>query len=131
MQETPETMVRMQEIIERSAATAGAALARDFIGGGWMMSAREFVDFWGESRMAAIATRSPAGSVHIAPLDPKLVDGRFYVPTFRDSQRLRDHRAHPRCAITSWDGPYRAVIVYGEAHEEPPPAKAISRWRRW
>jgi len=55
--------------------------------------------------------------VHAAPLEPRLIDGKFYIPTFPDSQRLRDHRARARCAIVSWDGPYRAVIVYGVARE--------------
>ena len=50
-------------------------------------------------------------------MDPKLVDGKFYLPTFPDSQRLRDHRVNPRCAIAAWDGPYRAVIIYGTARE--------------
>ena len=45
------------------------------------------------------------------------MDGKFYVPTFPDSQRLKDHRANPRCAISSWEDHYRAVIVYGLAQE--------------
>jgi hypothetical protein len=116
MRETPETMTELQAIIDRSARTAGPAIARNFIGGGWRMSAEEFVAFWGEERMASISTVSRKGNVHVAPLDLKLIDGTFYVSTFPDSLRLRDHRANPRCAITSWDGPYRAVIVYGNAN---------------
>ncbi len=115
MRETPETMAELQAIIDRSARTAGPAIARNFIGGGWRMSAEEFVAFWGDERMASISTVSSKGNVHVAPLDLKLIDGKFYAPTFPDSQRLRDHRANPRCAVTSWDGPYRAVIVYGIA----------------
>lgn len=69
--------------------------------------------------MASISTVSPKGEVHVAPLEPRLVDGKFYIPTFPDSARLRDHRANPRCAIAAWDGPYRAVIVYGIAREVP------------
>ena len=67
--------------------------------------------------MASISSSSGTGRVHVAPLEPKLVDGRFLIPTFPDSQRLKDHRANPRCAILSWDGPYRAAIVYGLARE--------------
>jgi hypothetical protein len=112
-----ESLRRLQEIIDRSAATAGAAVQRNFIGGGWAMSAEEFVAFWDRGPMASISTVSARADVHVAPLEPRLVDGRFYIPTFPDSQRLRDHRASPRCAIAAWDGPYRAVIVYGIARE--------------
>jgi hypothetical protein len=115
MDETPATMAELQEIIERSARTAGPAIAMNFIGGGWQMSAEEFVAFWGEERMSTVSTVSSKGAVHAAPLEVRLVDGKFQCTAFVDSQRLRDHRAHPRCAITSWDGPYRAVIVYGTA----------------
>ncbi|MEX1255721.1 MAG: pyridoxamine 5'-phosphate oxidase family protein [Dehalococcoidia bacterium] len=117
MNETPETLRWLQAIIDRSAATAGSAIKRNFIGGGWSMSAEEFVTFWRAERMASISTVSASGDVHVAPLDLRLIDGRFYVPTFPDSQRLRDHRSNPRCAIASWDGPYRATIVYGIASE--------------
>jgi Pyridoxamine 5'-phosphate oxidase len=115
MHETPETVAELQAIIDRSARTAGPAIAMNFIGGGWQMSAEEFIAFWGEERMATISTASGKGAVHAAPLEVRLIDGKFHATGFADSQRLRDHRANPRCAITSWDGPYRAVIVYGVA----------------
>ncbi|MBI2759826.1 MAG: pyridoxamine 5'-phosphate oxidase family protein [Chloroflexi bacterium] len=117
MNESPETLTKLQEIIDRSAATAGAAIKSHFIGGGWSMSSEEFVAFWGSGRMATVSTVSADGKVHAAPLEIGLVDGTFSIPTFADTQRLRDHRANPRCTITSWDNPYRAVIVYGAAQE--------------
>lgn len=117
MNESPETLRWLQQIIDESARSAGPAIKRNFIGGGWAMSAEEFVAFWDSGPMASLSTVSTDGQVHVAPLEPKLVDGRFYLPTFPDSQRLRDHRANARCAIGSWDGPYHAVIVYGTARE--------------
>lgn len=119
MKESAETLRTLQEIIDRSAATAGSAVKRNFIGGGWAMSATEFVSFWEMQPMASISTVSARGQVHVAPLEPRLVDGKFYIPTFPDSARLRDHRVHERCAIAAWDGPYHAVIVYGTAREVP------------
>ncbi len=92
------------------------------------MSAEEFVAFWNCEPMASLATVSSTGDVHVAPLEPRLIDGIFYVPTFPDSQRLKDHRANPRCAIAAWDGPYRAVIVYGTAREvESDPTERAAR----
>ena len=117
MRESHDTLLKLQQVIEWSEATAGDAIRRNFVGSGWTMSAAEFVDFWGEGRMASVSTASGRGQVHAVPLDIHLVDGVFYVPTFPDSRRLRDHRENPRCVITSWDGPYRAVIVIGIANE--------------
>ena len=119
--ESPDTIAWLQEIIDRSAATAGPAIRRGF-SGDWAMSAREFVEFWTEGRMASISTVSVKGDVHVAPLDPAFRGGRFYVLTYNDSQRLKDHLANPRCAISSWDAPYRAVIVYGTVQITSDPA---------
>lgn len=119
MNETAETLRTLQEIIDRSAAMAGSAVKRNFIGGGWAMSAEEFVTFWAQQPMASVSTVSAKAEVHVAPLEPRLVNGKFYIPTFPDSARLRDHRTNPRCAIAAWDGPYQAVIVYGVAREAP------------
>ena len=128
MQESRETLARLQAVLDRSAASAGPAIRRNFIGGGWAMSAAEFVAFWGASRMASVATASRIGTVHAVPLDIHLVDGTFYIPTFPDSRRRQDHQENPRCVITSWDGPYRAVIVYGTAREvtEDPTGRTVA-----
>lgn len=117
MHEQPATVARLEELLERSAVTAGPAIRKNFVGGGWAMSAEEFINFWGEARMASVSTASRSGLVHAVPLDIHLVDGLFYIPTFADSRRVADHRENPRCVITSWDGPYRAVIAYGDARE--------------
>ena len=124
MRETPEKMQELQQTIEASARTAGPAIARNFIGGGWAMSATEFVEFWGDGRMASLSTASSAGSVHAVPLDLTLVDGKFYAPTFPNSIRLRDHRERARCCIVAWDDTYHAVIVYGTARESSAPPVA-------
>lgn len=108
-------MARLQRLIDRSASSAGSAIRRNFVGGGWAMSAAEFVAFWGQSRMASVATADGPGNVHAAPLDVRLLDGVFYIATFPDSRRLHDHLVRPRCAITAWDGPYRAAIIHGDA----------------
>jgi Pyridoxamine 5'-phosphate oxidase len=115
MNESLATLATLQDIIDRSTASAGSAIRRNFIGGGWAMSATEFVAFWGEGRMACVATASRSSTVHAVPLDIHLINGKFYVPTFPDSYRRRDHEDNPRCVITSWDSPYRAVIVRGTA----------------
>ncbi len=83
------------------------------------MTAHEFVAFWAVERMATVSTASQRGSVHAVPMIPHLIDGKFYLPTFANSVRRKDHAERPRCAITSWEDAYRAVIVYGIAREVP------------
>lgn len=117
-------LARLQAVIDRSAATAGPAMLRNFIGPGWRMSAGELAAFFASPRMASVSTTSAAGRVHVAPLEVTLVDGRFRIPTYPDSRRLRDHRANTRCAIASWEDAYHAVIVYGTARELRPDAIA-------
>ncbi len=114
MDESPETIANLQALIDRSYATAGPVIRRGHPPN-WRMSATEFVGFWTEGRMASVSTTSASGAVHVAPFDPTLCNGRFYLRTGRDSERLKDHLANPRCAISSWEGPYRTVVVYGTA----------------
>jgi len=118
MQERTETLARLQEIIDRSIATAGPAIRQNFTGPEWSMSAEELVKFWGAGRVASVSTVSAAGAVHVAPLEITLVDGKFHAPTFANSRRLKDHRENPRCGIAAWEGEaYWAVIAYGTARE--------------
>jgi hypothetical protein len=117
MRESPQTLAKLQGLIDHSVATAGRAIRQNFASADWRMSAIEFVDFWGEARMASISTASRKGLVHAVPLDIHLVDGTFYIPTFPDSRRLQDHRENARCVITSWEDPFRAAIVIGLARE--------------
>jgi hypothetical protein len=116
MHETPETLAKLQAIMDRSVRTAGAAMKEAFGSDDWRMSVEEFVAFWGAERMASIATPSVAGSVHAVALDIRLVDGIFHIPTFGNAVRLADHRANPRCVITSWDDSYHVAVVYGDAN---------------
>lgn len=104
-----------QGLIEESARRAGRAMRENFVHPDWIMSAEEFEAFWSRGPMAAFCTASASGAPHVVPIDPVYEAGVFTMPTFRDAARLRDLRADPRVAIASWDGPYRAVVVYGRA----------------
>ncbi len=110
-----ESLARLRAVIERSARTAGPAVADKFLGGGWQMTAEEFVAFWARGPLAIVSTASRDGRVHSAPIEVSLVDGVFHVPTWSNAKRLDDHLANARCSIAAWDGPDRAVIVYGTA----------------
>ena len=70
VKETPNTLRGLQQIIDASAATAGSALRRNFIGGGWSMSADEFVAFWESGPMASVSTVSAKGRCTWLPWTP-------------------------------------------------------------
>jgi Pyridoxamine 5'-phosphate oxidase len=105
---------QLQRILDESVASAGPALRANFVAPGWVMSAREFIDFWAGGRMAAVATVSARGRPRVAPLEVSWQAGRLHLPAFANSARLRDHRANPDCAITSWNDAWTAVIVNGQ-----------------
>jgi hypothetical protein len=115
MHETPETIAALQALMDRTIATAGSRMKDTFGDPAWRMSAQEFVEFWGAERMASIATASATAAVHAAALDIRLVNGVFHIPTYANALRLADHRANPRCVITSWEDSYRVAVVYGNA----------------
>src|SRR5687768_15055417 len=72
MHESPETTARLQRIMDRSIRTAGPRMKDSFGSPDWRMTVQEFLDFWGNERMASIATASTTGLVHSAALDIRL-----------------------------------------------------------
>lgn len=118
-------MSALQELLDRSAAGAGAALRQNFCHPDWVMSAEEFLDFWKERRMASVATLAARDGIHAAPLEVSFDGARFHVPSFANSSRLRDLRRDSRCAITSWENAWTAVIAYGRADDTALAAGAV------
>ncbi|MBF6599037.1 MAG: pyridoxamine 5'-phosphate oxidase family protein [Dehalococcoidia bacterium] len=129
MDESPRTLAHLQWLIDDSVRVAGAAIRRNFVAPGWTMNAREFVEFWGTERLAVISTASARGLPHAVPVDVRLRDGKFYVATFPNSRRLRDHRERAACVITAFDDTYHAAIVYGQARVVGDDASELSEGR--
>ena len=113
----PEQLAALQAIIDRSRASAGAAVRDTFDREARRMSAAEFVAFWNAVRMKAMATTGRSGAPHIAPVHAEFHAGRLRTTIYENALRRRDLRTNPRVALTTWGPNGAAAIVYGNARE--------------
>ena len=107
----------LQNLIDRSAASAGPAVADSLAWPARQMSAAEFVEFWQSVRLVAMATTGENGAPHIAPVHARLDGSRLRLVIYDNTLRRRDIAANPRVAFTTWRADGAAAIVYGVAHE--------------
>ena len=118
----------LQDILDKSIASAGSAVKATFDREDRRVSAEEMREFWAETRLFAVSTVGENGAPHIAPVHVAMLDdGNLEMAIFEDSVRLRDLRRDPRIAITSWAPDGRIVIVYGRASEVPDTRREVSR----
>jgi len=129
LDETPEAPRGLPQIIDRSAATAGSAIKRNFIGTGWLMSAEEFVAFWGNERIASISTGSAKGDVHVAPLDVRLSTAGSMFPL--SPTRGACGTIAPARAVLSPRGTGHTAPRSSTALRERSPATRPDARRRW
>jgi predicted pyridoxine 5'-phosphate oxidase superfamily flavin-nucleotide-binding protein len=107
----------LQNLIDRSAASAGPAAADSLAYPARQMSAAELVEFWQSVRLVAMATVGENGSPHIAPVHARLDGIRLHLVIYDNTLRRRDIAANPRVAFTTWRADGAAAIVYGVARE--------------
>jgi hypothetical protein len=107
----------LQNLIDRSAASAGPAAADSLAYPARQMRAEEFVEFWESVRLVAMATTGESGGPHIAPLHARLYGVRMHLVIYDNTLRRRDIAANPRVAFTTWRADGAAAIVYGVARE--------------
>ncbi len=107
----------LQNLIDRSAASAGPAAADSLAYPARQMSAAEFVEFWESVRLVAMATTGETGRPHIAPVHARLDGAQLHLVIYDNTLRRRDIAANPRVAFTTWRADGAAAIVYGVARE--------------
>jgi hypothetical protein len=112
-------LTAIQTVLDRSRAGAGRAVLETFDHPERRMDAREFVRFWNEVRLKAMATVGRPGAPHLAPVHAEFRAGRPRSTIYEDAQRRRDLRANPRVAFSTWGPHGAAAIVYGVAREVP------------
>jgi Pyridoxamine 5'-phosphate oxidase len=112
-----ESVQALQELIDRSAASAGPAAADSLAYPARQMRAEEFVEFWESVRLVAMATTGESGGPHIAPVHARLDGVRMHLVIYDNTLRRRDIAANPRVAFTTWRADGAAAIVYGVARE--------------
>ncbi|HET8631711.1 MAG TPA: pyridoxamine 5'-phosphate oxidase family protein [Thermomicrobiales bacterium] len=112
-----DALATLQAAIDRSLAAAGPAILHSFPPES-RLSAAEFVAFWGGQRLAALATVSPRGRAHALPITVHLHGATFYLRSEPDAVKMRDIRANPSVALSTWsaEGDIH-VMIQGTARE--------------
>jgi hypothetical protein len=115
----PAELTALQELIDRSTATASTAVADSVAYPDRQMTASEFIEFWQSVRMVAMATVGRGGQPHIAPVHAKIDGTKLRLVIYGNTVRRTDLARNPRVAFSTWRADGAAVIVYGRAHEVP------------
>lgn len=112
--ETPEELGRLQRLLDRSAAGAGAHL-RTIITDDRRLSAVRLCDRLQGMRLLTVATVTGDGRPLAGPVDGYLLHGSFCFSSGRDSVRMRHLARRPAISATHLAGEELAVTVHGRA----------------
>ena len=112
-------LAALQELIDRSVATATASVADSVAYTDRQMKAAEFVEFWQSVRLVAMATVGSNDLPHIAPVHATLEGTTLRLVIYDNTVRRADIASNPHVAFTTWRADGAAAIVYGRAREIP------------
>lgn len=114
MDETRDDLVSLQELLDRSAAAAGAHLS-SIITAARRLSAAELSSRLVGMRLLALATVTADGRPLVGPVDGVFYRGAFFFGSSPDSVRFRHIRRRPSVSATHLPGEELAVTVHGRA----------------
>lgn len=112
--ETPDEIERLQLLLDRSAAGAGAHL-RDIISDDRRLSAVQVCERLHGMRLLVAATVTADGRPLAGPVDGYFIHGSFYFSSGRNSVRIRHLAARPAVTATYLPGEELAITVHGRA----------------
>jgi hypothetical protein len=118
-EENPADLSALQTIIDRSTRTATPSVADSVAFPARQMTASEFVEFWREVRLVAMATVGANGQPHIAPVHAQIAGANLRLVIYDNTVRRDDLARNLRVAFTAWDDHGAAAIIYGRAREIP------------
>jgi hypothetical protein len=114
MNETPQELKALQDLLDESAEGAGAHL-RGIITEDRRLSAEELCRRPQGMRLLVIVTVTADGWPLVGPVDGYLLHGEFHFSSGRGSVRMRHLRARPAVSATHVPGEDLAVTVHGRA----------------
>jgi hypothetical protein len=114
MLETPEELDRLQDLLDRSMASAGPHL-RDIIGSDQCLNARQLAERLTGMRLLVLATVTADGRPLTAPVDGYFLHGAFWFSLGALAVRTRHLTARPQASATHLPGESLAVTVHGSA----------------
>jgi hypothetical protein len=112
--ESPDELLRLQQLLDESMAAAGPHL-REILTDGRRMSAGQLCDTLLGMRLLALATVTADGRPLVGPVDGYLIHGSFYFSSGRRSVRMRHLARRPAVSATHLPGEELAVTVHGRA----------------
>jgi hypothetical protein len=114
MHETDDDLARLQDLIDRSYATAGEHLLAIHTPER-RLSAEQVAERLAGMCLLALATVTAAGRPIVGPVDGIFYRGAFHFGSSPDSMRFRHIRARPHVSATHLPGEELAVTVHGRA----------------
>ncbi len=114
MRETPTDLVTLQDLLDRSFATAGRHLL-SIITPERRLSADQVADRLTGMCLLALATVTADGRPIVGPVDGIFFRGAFHFGSAPDSVRFRHIRNRPQVSATHLPGEELAVTVHGRA----------------
>ena len=114
MLETPEEMNRLQQLLDESAAGAGAHL-RGIITDDRRLTARQLAGRLQGMCLLVVATVTADGRPLAGPVDGYFLHGSFCFSSGRNSVRMRHLAARPAVSASYLPGEQLAVTVHGRA----------------
>jgi uncharacterized pyridoxamine 5'-phosphate oxidase family protein len=114
MNETPSDLAALQDVLDRSMATAGTHLSR-IITPDRRLTAHQVCERLTGMRLLALATVTADGRPLVGPVDSIFYRGSFYFGSSPDSVRFRHIGHRPHVSATHLPGEELAVTVHGRA----------------
>jgi nitroimidazol reductase NimA-like FMN-containing flavoprotein (pyridoxamine 5'-phosphate oxidase superfamily) len=114
MHESPADIAALQELLDRSYATAGPHLLRIHTPER-RLSAQQVVERLTGMRLLALSTVTADARPIVGPVDGIFYRGAFHFGSAPDSIRFRHIRARPHVSATHLPGEELAVTVHGRA----------------
>jgi hypothetical protein len=114
VRETPEEIDRLQLLLDRSAAGAGAHL-RSIISDERRLTAAQLCERLQGMRLLTVATVTADGRPLAGAVDGYLLHGSVYFSSARDSVRMRHLAARPAVSATYLPGEELGLTVHGRA----------------
>jgi nitroimidazol reductase NimA-like FMN-containing flavoprotein (pyridoxamine 5'-phosphate oxidase superfamily) len=114
MNETPEDLVELQGLLDKSFARAGSNLLSIF-NAERRLNAAQLSEILVGVRVLNLATVTAKGEPRVGPVDGHFHRGRYYFGSSPESVRFRHIRARPAVSAAHTIGEQLAVIVHGQA----------------
>lgn len=116
MRETPEEVANLQELLDRSHASATDHL-KEIIHGDRRLSAQDLVALLTGMKVISVATVTAAGHPRISAMDGHFLHGTWSFSTSGTAAKARHMRARPDVSVAHIDNEELAVFSHGRVEQ--------------